>query len=271
MTAPFSSSRLELVAEYQRRAQEVDEAERDVLNKGTDAACAKSVHMRREFAAWLMAHHAQLFLSETRESGDCGTCGLPHQHSDSADQRDLCPGHDTSPSDKQDEAGKFVSITVGGSTHTRTAGEWLALARSSPSHVAQRDDPQPLPGMACKAIYDEAIAVAQREKPLGSSADWISTALVHVYAAGQCSITRSSNALFKDAKHGAVLNEDGSVTPARLVTESASGAVEALRECRAYFERELADDQTLIDGDFGTAYRLTVAALAAAERKVIPE
>jgi hypothetical protein len=43
--------------------------------------------------------------------------------------------------------------------------------------------------------------------------------------------------------------------------------VEALRECRAYFERELADDQTLIDGDFGTAYRLTVAALAAAESR----
>jgi hypothetical protein len=49
--------------------------------------------------------------------------------------------------------------------------------------------------------------------------------------------------------------------------QSASGAVEALRECRAYFERELADDQTLIDGDFGTAYRLTVAALAAAESR----
>jgi hypothetical protein len=46
--------------------------------------------------------------------------------------------------------------------------------------------------------------------------------------------------------------------------------VEALRECRAYFERELADDQTLIDGDFGTAYRLTVAALAAAESNAIP-
>jgi hypothetical protein len=53
----------------------------------------------------------------------------------------------------------------------------------------------------------------------------------------------------------------------RSLTPSASGAVEALRECRAYFERELADDQTLIDGDFGTAYRLTVAALAAAERR----
>jgi hypothetical protein len=48
---------------------------------------------------------------------------------------------------------------------------------------------------------------------------------------------------------------------------SASGAVEALRECRAYFERELADDQTLIDGDFGKAYRLTVAALAATESR----
>jgi hypothetical protein len=53
----------------------------------------------------------------------------------------------------------------------------------------------------------------------------------------------------------------------RSLTPSASGAVEALRECRAYFERELADDQTLIDGDFGTAYRLTVAALAAAESR----
>jgi hypothetical protein len=52
------------------------------------------------------------------------------------------------------------------------------------------------------------------------------------------------------------------------LTPSASGAVEALRECRAYFERELADDQTLIDGDFGKAYRLTVAALAAAESGV---
>jgi hypothetical protein len=42
------------------------------------------------------------------------------------------------------------------------------------SHAAPvAADPQPLPGTACKAIYDEAIAVAQREKPLGSSADWI--------------------------------------------------------------------------------------------------
>jgi hypothetical protein len=55
------------------------------------------------------------------------------------------------------------------------------------------------------------------------------------------------------------------------IARSASGAVEALRECRAYFERELADDQTLIDGDFGTAYRLTVAALAAAESKARTE
>jgi hypothetical protein len=63
------------------------------------------------------------------------------------------------------------------------------------SHAAPvAADPQPLPGTACKAIYDEAIAVAQREKPLGSSADWISTALVHVYAAGQRSITRSATA-----------------------------------------------------------------------------
>jgi hypothetical protein len=62
------------------------------------------------------------------------------------------------------------------------------------SHAAPvAADPQPLPGTACKAIYDEAIAVAQREKPLGSSADWISTALVHVYAAGQRSITRSAS------------------------------------------------------------------------------
>jgi hypothetical protein len=60
----------------------------------------------------------------------------------------------------------------------------------APSHVGS--DAQPIPGMACKAIYDEAIAVAQREKPLGSSADWIATALVHVYAAGQRSVTRSS-------------------------------------------------------------------------------
>jgi hypothetical protein len=38
--------------------------------------------------------------------------------------------------DKHDEADRLVSITVGGSTHVRTAGEWLALARASLSHAA---------------------------------------------------------------------------------------------------------------------------------------
>ena len=38
--------------------------------------------------------------------------------------------------DPRGDANRLVSITVGGSTHTRTAGEWLALARSSLSHVA---------------------------------------------------------------------------------------------------------------------------------------
>jgi hypothetical protein len=40
-------------------------------------------------------------------------------------------------SDKHDEADRLVSITVGGSTHVRTAGEWLALARASLSHVGE--------------------------------------------------------------------------------------------------------------------------------------
>jgi hypothetical protein len=41
-------------------------------------------------------------------------------------------------SDKHDEADRLVSITVGGSTHVRTAGEWLALARASLSHGGER-------------------------------------------------------------------------------------------------------------------------------------
>jgi hypothetical protein len=38
--------------------------------------------------------------------------------------------------------------------------------------------------------------------------------------------------------------------------------VSALRECVAYFERELADDPTLIESDFAVAYKAARAALA---------
>lgn len=72
-------------AEYQRRAAEVAAAversaamERDfletkVLNQEANAACAESLHKRREFAAWLMSHHAELFVpSETPVAPDAG-------------------------------------------------------------------------------------------------------------------------------------------------------------------------------------------------------
>lgn len=72
MTQPAHDA-TSLRSEYERRAKEVAEAiersvvmERDflesqVLNRDANVACADSLQKRREFAAWLMKHHAELF------------------------------------------------------------------------------------------------------------------------------------------------------------------------------------------------------------------
>lgn len=57
--------------------------------------------------------------------------------------------------------------------------------------------------------------------------------------------------------------------PVLQSADEGRSAVVALRECKEYFERELADDHTLIDSDFGVAYGLTETALKELEELAV--
>jgi hypothetical protein len=256
--------------EYLLRAKAVREAELrsmemerefiagKVLNAQANEALTDYRRKQEDFAWWLVkAHHALFMQSETAQRNavpQAGSSYTPQGEHRTETETGATPAV-AAPSrgDKQDEGRRAAAQEA-----LEGQPAYLGGAPVTPSHVAQRK-PERTPGWVEVAAN---LPLNWNHFPADALEGW--EMLTRAYARYR-QLERELAEANRDVTNlheclrQAALQED--------LTPSASGAVEALRECRAYFERELADDQTLIDGDFGTAYRLTVAALAAAESR----
>lgn len=89
-----------------------------------------------------------------------------------------------------------VAAFINGTPPMQTQIQWIREAVAALEPRSAGRELTPLDGAACEAIYDEAYRVAIGEDPGLDHDTYHQTALVHVYAAGQRSVTRSASGPF---------------------------------------------------------------------------
>jgi hypothetical protein len=135
-----SSSRSRYLLALDRMIESVQHDVRDLApgNFNTRDFLSGELKGLRAARAYAEAEEARIALSESGALPSGVADMIANQQEPDADLRRAASISAECSGDKHDEADRLVSITVGGSTHVRTAGEWLALARASLSHGGER-------------------------------------------------------------------------------------------------------------------------------------